>query len=292
MFNNLTTPEQQRVAQAYMPQMGGKSPSDIGTMMQMLVNNPDMAAQAMTMYEGMSGNNSVSGGNGGPGSRINDILSGMMSNDGTTTPTATTNAVPRSRPSNLQVSSNNPNNVAPPTKPVELTGEDRVAKAGGPGSTGRTNTSTEPTTAVTENSVDPSMSAIIMSVLGGMGATGAGYLAGRPTGPKQMPPTPDGGADVPTLQQPKQLPAEVGGLVVPVRSQFDQAFADDIPYTDYKEVQPKQVAGPQKQLPAPAEEDNSDKRPKAKADETIEAKDETKATTAKEKLKKPKVRVK
>ena len=51
MFADLTTPEQQRVAQAYMPQMGGKSPADVGTMMQQLLSNNDLAARAWNIIK-------------------------------------------------------------------------------------------------------------------------------------------------------------------------------------------------------------------------------------------------
>lgn len=314
MFSDLTSPERQRVAQSYMPQMGGRSPADVNTMVQMLMNDPALASQAMTMYNNASGGNSNSGGT-GAGSRIEDLLTGLMSNSETSAP------VPPSRPANVAVKSNNPNNVMPPSKPVELTGEDRVAKAGGPGSPRGNSASNATATADEESAVDPSMSSTIMNVLASMGlGGGAAYgayklLSGRN---KQMPPE-AGAAEMPPNSRTMTLPPEAGGDVVPrtatnIQDRFSQAFADDIPDAQYREVAPppapktskapteetKQV-GETKKLTGPKEVDNRDNVKKADG-KTITAEDETedagvkrtmnKATTVKEKLKKPKVRVK
>jgi len=321
MFGDLTTPEQQRVAQNYMPQLGGRAPSDINTMMQMLLNNPGLASQAMTMYNERSGNNSNSGGVNG-GSRIDDMMTAMMAQDGT--PTAA--PMPVARPANVQVASANPNNVMPPTKPVELTGEDRVARAGGPGSPRGTTAPTSDPTQVAEGAVDPSMSSIIAKTLASMGIGGGlGYAAYKATSPsKQMPPeVADSNAGVPKIRQsdivdsdskPFNPPAtsktysaaEKEGTQVnnfrdkpnpslklsPVDQQFNKAFAGDIEDAEYRDVTPKAV-DERKKLTGPKEKDTTDKRPTAKSDEAIEAKDESgKTTTAKEKVKKPKVRVK
>lgn len=309
MFADLTTPEQQRVAQNYMPQMGGRSPADIGTMMQMLMSNPDLAAQAMTMYNERSGNNSNSGGV-NAGSRIDDMMNAMMAQDGVQSA-----PIPVARPKDVAVKSNNPNNVMPPTKPVELTGEDRVAKAGGPGSPRGTNSPASNSTEVAENPANSSMSSIVANTLASMGIGGAlGYGAYKAFSPgKQMPKQiPDGGNDVPELEQPKtpvattapkQLPAQAGGDVVPVNpmmQRFNQAFIDDIPYAEYTDVTPKAVTETKK-LTGPKETDDRDNVKKADG-KTINAEDGTEdagvrrtlnkgATTAKEKLK-PKVRVK
>lgn len=297
MFSELTTPEQQRVAQAYMPQMGGRSPADIGTMMQQLLANPDMAAQAMSMYNNMSGGNNNSGGT-GAGSRIDDLMSGMMAQDGTT---PVVNApLPPARPANVKVASNNPNNVMPPSKPVELTGDDRVAKAGGPGSPRGTNSPASSTTQTAETSSETT--SLLPAVLAALGLRAL---------PKQMPNMPDGGADipataktnVPVAQQPKVLPPEAGGAIVPVnpmQQRFNQAFIDDIPDAEYTEIkQPAQVDN-RKKLSGPPDNDDRDKVKKADG-KTINADDASdeagvnrtlnKATTAKEKIK-PKVRVK
>lgn len=296
MFAELTTPEQQRVAQAYMPQMGGRSPADIGTMMQQLLANPDMAAQAMSMYNNMSGGNNNSGGT-GAGSRIEDLMSSMMAQDGTT---PVSNApIPPSRPANVKVASNNPNNVMPPSKPVELTGDDRVAKAGGPGSTGGTAAPATSTTQTAQASSETT--SLLPAVLAALGLRAI---------PKQMPNIPDGGAEVPATaktnvpvaQQPKVLPPEAGGAVVPVnpmQQRFNQAFIDDIPDAEYTDVTPKKI-DTQKKLSGPPDNDDRDKVKKADG-KTINAEDASdeagvnrtlnKATTAKEKIK-PKVRVK
>ena len=307
MFTELTTPEQQRVAQAYMPQMGGRSPADVGTMMQQLLSNPDLAAQAMSMYQNASGGNNNSGGT-GAGSRIEDLMSNMMAQDGTTAP------LPPARPTNVKVASANPNNVMPPSKPVELTGDDRVAKAGGPGSPRGNALSTGNPTELAEGAVDPSMSSIILNTLAALGiGGGAAYGLSKLRGGKQMPPNvPDGGEDIPAtsktnlpapVAQPKVLPVEAGGAVVPVsplQQRFQQAFLNDIPDAEYTEIkQPAQIDN-RKKLSGPPDNDDRDKVKKADG-KTINAEDETedagvrrtvnKATTAKEKIK-PKVRVK
>lgn len=311
MFADLTPQERQRVAQAYMPQMGGKSPADANTMLQMLMNNPDMAAQAMSMYNNASGGNNNSGGT-GAGSRIEDLLTGLMSNSETSAP------IPPSRPKDVAVKSNNPNNVMPPSKPVELTGEDRVAKAGGPGSPRGNSASNATATANEEGVVDPSMSSTVMSVLASMGLGGAGAYGAYKylSRPKQMPN--EVAAEPMPNSKAMTLPPEAGGEVVPrtatnIQDRFSQAFADDIPDAQYREVAPlpapktskapteetKQV-GETKKLTGPKEVDDRDNVKKADG-KTITAEDETedagvkrtmnKATTAKEKLK-PKVRVK
>ena len=311
MFTELTTPEQQRVAQAYMPQMGGRSPADVGTMMQQLLSNPDLAAQAMSMYQNASGGNNNSGGT-GAGSRIEDLMSNMMAQDGTTAP------LPPARPTNVKVASANPNNVMPPSKPVELTGDDRVAKAGGPGSTGRNAVSTGNPTELAEGAVDPSMSSIILNTLAALGiGGGAAYGLSKLRGGKQMPLEAEPvSAELDAARRsanfnsvedisakPKVLPVEAGGAVVPVsplQQRFQQAFLNDIPDAEYTEIkQPAQIDN-RKKLSGPPDNDDRDKVKKADG-KTINAEDETedagvrrtlnKATTAKEKIK-PKVRVK
>lgn len=318
MFSDLTPIEQQRVAKAFMPQMGGRSPADLSKVMAQLQSNEDLAQRAMSVYEGYTGTSSDTAGNmAGNGSRVNDMLSALMS-QGEATQTA---PVPPSRPKNVAVASNNPNNVMPPSKPVELTGEDRVAKAGGPGSTGRNSTSDAATTQVAEGDVDPSMSATIMNVLAGLGIGGgaayAAYQGLKGRGNKQMPPE-VAGEEVAPNSRVMTLPPEAGGDVVPrtatnIQDRFSQAFADDIPDAQYREVPPtrnlkapetpaeettKQV-GETKKLTGPKEVDDRDNVKKADG-KTIKAEDETedagvrrtlKATTAKEKIK-PKVRVK
>jgi hypothetical protein len=340
MFTDLTTPEQQRVAQNYMPQMGGRSPADIGTMMQMLISDPGLASQAMTMYNERSGNNSNSGGV-NAGSRIDDMMNAMMAQDGT----AQAAPMPVARPANVAVKSNNPNNVMPPSKPLELTGEDRVAKAGGPGSPRGTSAPSSDPTQVAEGSATAPMSSIVANTLASLGIGGAaGYGAYKAFGgPKQMPPQiPDGGANAPALNKgvgtdwdnyndperprtaeqdmydrinsgkgsypgtaPKQLPPAAGGEVVPVnpmQQRFNQAFIDDIPGAEYRDVPAPKAVDERKKLTGPKETDDRDNVKKADG-KPIQAEDATdeagvnrtlnkgKATTAKEKLK-PKVRVK
>lgn len=292
MFAELTTPEQQRVAQAYMPQMGGKSPADVGTMVQQLLSNPDMASQAMSMYNNMSGGNSNSGGN-SAGSRISDLMSNMLAQDGTQEVTA---PLPPKRTANVPRQVDNA--PIPPTKPPEFSGDDRVAKAGGPGSTGRTSASTSNPTEVAENPSDSSMSSIILSALAALGIGGGAAALMRGRNAKQMPPEISGTDLVPNAPA-KTLPPEAGGLPAVKQDRFAQAFGDDIPDAEYKEITPKQIDN-QKKLTGPKETDDRDNVKKADGkpitgeDETAEAgvkRTLNKATTVKEKLK-PKVRVK
>ncbi len=249
---------------------------------------PDMIARLAALNDPT---NSNSGGN-TAGSRITDLISAMMQQDQTNIPTGPaapiSNTQPPARPSNVQVGGTN--NVTANNKNFRSDASTDPTRQ-----PGRTNPSSPNPSAVAENSVDPSIASIIMSVLGGAGAAGAGYMMGRP---KMMPPEVAGPEIVPNNMQPKLMPPEAGGAVVPSQDRFAMAFGDDIPDAEYREVPTKQVAETKK-LPAPEKEDTSDKRPKASEDEVIEAKDESgttkaqkkKATTAKEKLK-PKVRVK
>lgn len=294
MFNELTTPEQQRVAQAYMPQMGGRSPADIGTMMQQLLSNNDLAARAMEHYNGMSGGNAPDAGRFNQGN-LESLMSSMMAQDGTGE--TTTAPIPPKRTANVprQVS----NAPIPPTKPTEFSGEDRVAKAGGPGSTGRNSAPSTNPTATAENSSDSSMSSIILSALAALGVGGGAAALMRNRNGKSLPPEAVASTDIVPSGQPKVLPPEAGGLPVPVQDKFAQVFGDDIPDAEYRDVEPKKISN-QKKLTGPKETDDRDNVKKADG-KTIAGEDETpeagvkrtmnKATTAKEKIK-PKVRVK
>lgn len=302
MFSELTTPERQRVAQAYMPQMGGRSPADVGTMVQQLLTNNDLAARAMEHYNSLSGGNANDAGMRSQGG-LESLMSSMTAQDGTPDASATTSApLPPRRTANVpQQVSNAP---IPPTKPTEFSGEDRVAKAGGPGSTGRTSASTQPPSEIAENSVDSSYSSDILKVLAALGLGGGGLYALGKMGMKQLPAeanveTPIETSKAMTTMQPKVLPPEAGGAVVPAQDRFAQAFGDDITDAEYREVAPKQI-DTQKKLAGPKETDDRDNVKKADG-KTIVGEDETpdagvkrtmnKATTVKEKLK-PKVRVK
>ena len=290
MFSELTTPERQRVAQAYMPQMGGRSPADIGTMMQQLLSNNDLAARAMEHYQGMSGGNAPDAGRFNQGG-LESLMSSMMARDGT--PDVST---PASAP--VKTASNKSTPV-PPTKPTEFSGEDRVAKAGGPGSTGRTSAPTANPTATAENSSDSSMSSIILSALAALGLGGGAAALMRGRNGKTLPPEATAPTDIVPTGQPKVLPPEAGGPPAVIPDRFAQAFGDDITDAEYKDVTPKQIDN-QKKLTGPKETDDRDNVKKADG-KTIAGEDETpdagvkrtmnKATTAKEKIK-PKVRVK
>lgn len=309
MFGDLTTPEQQRVAQAYMPQMGGRSPSDVNTMMQMLLSNPDMAAQAMGMYNEAGGNNSPSGNSGGAG--IASLMSNFLSQSDATPQTVTAPLPPKRTADVPKQVSNAP---IPPVKPTEFSGDDRVAKAGGPGAPRGTNSPSSNPTAVAENSSETSL--LFPAILAALGIRAA--IPG--TSPKQMPPEVAGTDIVPVDAQPKVLPPEAGGAVVPqtarnVPDRFSQAFADDITDAEYRDVPPRKAlsapkteeetpkqVGNTKKLTGPKETDDRDNVKKADG-KTINAEDASdeagvsrtlnkgKATTVSEKLK-PKVRVK
>lgn len=294
MFAELTTPERQRVAQAYMPQMGGKSPADVGTMVQQLLTNNDLAARAMEYYNGLSGGNDPDIGRWRQGD-VESLMKSLLANDGT--PDASTSPVAATPTANTPKQTTSA--PIPPTKPTEFSGEDRVAKAGGPGSTGRTSASTANPTATAENSSDSSMSSIILSALAALGVGGGTAALMRNRNAKTLPPEATASTDIVPTGQPKVLPPEAGGLPVPAQDRFAQAFGDDIPDAEYREVAPKQIDN-QKKLTGPKETDDRDNVKKADG-KTIAGEDETpdagvkrtmnKATTVKEKLK-PKVRVK
>ena len=294
MFSELTTPERQRVAQAYMPQMGGRSPADIGTMVQQLLTNNDLAARAMDHYNSLSGGNANDAGMRSQGG-LESLMSSMMAQDGT--PEVTTAPIPPKRTANVPRQVDNAS--IPPTKPTEFSGEDRVAKAGGPGSTGRASASTSNPTEVAENSSKTSDRfgiLDILSALGIAGGLGATVYQGLKRPKETVINTEYNSPNLGT--QPKVLPPEAGGLPVPAQDRFAQAFGDDITDAEYREVAPKQI-DTQKKLAGPKETDDRDNVKKADG-KTIVGEDETpdagvkrtmnKATTAKEKLK-PKVRV-
>lgn len=295
MFAELTTPERQRVAQAYMTQMGGRSPTDVGSMVQQLLTNDGLAARAMEYYNGLSGGNAPDAGRFSQGN-LESLMSSMMAQDGTAE--TTTAPLPPKRTANVPRQVNNA--PVPPTKPTEFSGDDRVAKAGGPGSTGRTNSPSSNPTEVAENSSDSSMSSIILSALAALGIGGGAAALMRRRGAKTLPPEATNPAtDLVPTAQPKVLPPEAGGAVVPTQDRFAQAFGDDIPDAEYRDVTPKRIDN-QKKLTGPKETDDRDNVKKADG-KTIVGEDETpeagvkrtvgKATTAKEKIK-PKVRVK
>ena len=295
MFSELTTPERQRVAQAYMPQMGGRSPADIGTMVQQLLTNNDLAARAMDHYNSLSGGNANDAGMRSQGG-LESLMSSMMAQDGT--PEVTTAPIPPKRTANVPRQVDNAS--IHPTKPTEFSGEDRVAKAGGPGSTGRASASTSNPTEVAENSSKTSDRfgiLDILSALGIAGGLGATVYQGLKRPKETVINTEYNSPNLGT--QPKVLPPEAGGLPVPAQDRFAQAFGDDITDAEYREVAPKQI-DTQKKLTGPKETDDRDNVKKADG-KTIVGEDETddagvkrtmnKATTVKEKLK-PKVRVK
>ena len=290
MFSELTTPERQRVAQAYMPQMGGRSPADIGTMVQQLLTNNDLAARAMDHYNSLSGGNANDAGMRSQGG-LESLMSSMMAQDGT--PEVTTAPIPPKRTANVPRQVDNAS--IPPTKPTEFSGDDRVAKAGGPGSTGGTSASTANPTAVAENSSDSSMSSIILSALAALGIGGGAAALMRNRNGKTLPPEVNAPTDIVPTGPAKVLPPEAGGLPVPAQDRFAQAFGDDITDAEYREVAPKQI-DTQKKLAGPKETDDRDNvkkadgKPIAAEDATDEAGvnrtlNKGKATTAKEKLK-------
>ena len=289
MFSELTTPERQRVAQAYMPQMGGRSPADIGTMVQQLLTNNDLAARAMDHYNSLSGGNANDAGMRSQGG-LESLMSSMMAQDGT--PEVTTAPIPPKRTANVPRQVDNAS--IPPTKPTEFSGDDRVAKAGGPGSTGRASASTANPTAVAENSSKTSDRfgiLDILSALGIAGGLGATVYQGLKRPKETVINTEYNSPNLGT--QPKVLPPEAGGLPVPAQDRFAQAFGDDITDAEYREVAPKQI-DTQKKLAGPKETDDRDNVKKADG-KTIVGEDETddagvkrtmnKATTAKEKIK-------
>lgn len=257
MFAEMTPQEQQRVAQAYMSQNSMRAtPANMSGLINQLLSNPDLAAAAMNAFGANDATNRNSGGL-NAGSRIDDAIANVMANDGTVEA-----PMPSSRPANVKVASNNPNNVMPPSKPVELTGDDRVAKAGGPG--GNVNGSQ---TKTTPNQSDPNSSyaSDIMSVLAGLGGGGAaayGLYKMMQGGNKQLPPEamPDGGRAMVAseMEQPKVIPPEAN---VPATrsnsapSQFDKTFAGDIEDAEYREVPPRKQIAKDKDNDAKSEPD-------------------------------------